>query len=314
VTILFTGGSSFTGYWFIKELHKSDHQIFATFRKNDVGEYESLKKIRISNLIQLCTPTFNCSFGDPQFIEFLDTLQHIDVLCHHAAEVADYKNPQFNFVQALQKNVNNVQIVFEKLSKKKCKCIILTGSVFEQHEGSGSQELRAFSPYGLSKGLTSDVIEYFSSVHKLKFGKFVIPNPFGPLEEPRFIHYLFKNWFANLTPVVNTPLYTRDNIHVTLLAKAYSRFVESLYNSVNTFLKLCPSGYQETMANFTRRLADETSKRTGMDCKFILNEQVDFSEPLTRINTDQMMNEFISWSESDAWDEYVDYYKNCSFG
>jgi hypothetical protein len=47
----------------------------------------------------------------------------------------------------------------------------------------------------------------------------VIANPFGPLEEPRFCAYLVKTWAAGQVPEVRTPLYVRDNIHVSLLAK-----------------------------------------------------------------------------------------------
>ena len=73
--------------------------------------------------------------------------------------------------------------------------VVLTGSVFEQREGAGTEGLRAVSPYGLSKGLTADVFSYFTELLGMKLGKFVIPNPFGPLEEPRFTSYLIHNWF-----------------------------------------------------------------------------------------------------------------------
>ena len=58
-------------------------------------------------------------------------------------------------------------------------------------------------------------------------GKFVIPNPFGPYEEPRFTAYLIKNWLAGATPNCSSPAYVRDNIHVSLLAKVYARFART---------------------------------------------------------------------------------------
>ena len=36
--ILFTGGSSFTGYWFIKELAAAGHEVTATFQRQ-LDEY-----------------------------------------------------------------------------------------------------------------------------------------------------------------------------------------------------------------------------------------------------------------------------------
>jgi UDP-glucose 4-epimerase len=53
----------------------------------------------------------------------------------------------------------------------------------------------------------------------------VIPNPFGLYEEPHFTAYLMTTWLASETPRVQTPRYVRDNIHVSLLAKAYAAFV-----------------------------------------------------------------------------------------
>ena len=62
-----------------------------------------------------------------------------------------------------------------------CNKILLTGSVFENDEGAGSRDLRAFSPYGLSKGFTWQLFRYHAQIRSMTLGKFVIPNPFGPL-------------------------------------------------------------------------------------------------------------------------------------
>ena len=102
----------------------------------------------------------------------------------------------------------------------------MTGSVFEGGEGAGSQGLPDFSPYGLSKALTAQVFRYYCARAGMGLGKFVIPNPFGPYEEPRFTAYLMKNWLAGATPACSSPAYVRDNIHVSLLAKVYARFAE----------------------------------------------------------------------------------------
>jgi len=51
------------------------------------------------------------------------------------------------------------------------------------------RRLAAFSPYGLSKGLTAQAFRYWCGALDVPLGKFVLPNPFGPFEEPRFCHY-----------------------------------------------------------------------------------------------------------------------------
>src|SRR6266542_4514975 len=99
----------------------------------------------------------------------------------------------------------------------------------------------------------------------MSLGKFVIPNPFGPHEEPRFTSFLIKNWFAGATPAVSTPAYLSDNIHVSLLAKVYANFASNV--PATGVKKLNPSGYAETQGAFTERFAREMRRRLNLECK-----------------------------------------------
>lgn len=228
------------------------------------------------------------------------------MLCHHAAEATDYKSPDFDFVKALERNTKNIKTVLASLQKKGCRRILLTGSIFEQNEGSGTDNLRAVSPYGLSKGLTSDVFQFFAATLRMKLGKFVIPNPFGPYEEPRFTSYLARSWFEKKIPTIATPGYVRDNIHVSLLARAYVDFAERLTEDVAA---RHPSGYCETQGDFTRRFSREMEKRLAFRCPFTLNQQDLFPEPKVRINTDQLDHLALGWEETEAWDQLAAYYE-----
>ncbi len=153
------------------------------------------------------------------------TKTSFDVLCHHGAEVGDYRSPDFDPYQAAAANLHRLPEVLRALKDRGCGRLVLTGSVFEANEGAGSTPLRAFSPYGLSKTLTAAAAAFYTDREGFTFEKFVIPNPFGPYEEPRFTAYLMKTWLAGETARVQTPRYVRDNIHVSLLAKAYAAFV-----------------------------------------------------------------------------------------
>jgi len=187
-----------------------------------------------------------------------------------------------------------------------CRKIILTGSFFENDEGSGSRDLRAFSPYGLSKAFTWQLFRYHAEIRQMTLGKFVIPNPFGPYEEPRFTHYLMKKWFAGATAAVNTPSYIRDNIHASLLARIYAHFVARLPDGIS---RTDPSGYVESQGAFTQRVAAEMRSRLDLPCELELNTQTDFTEPRVRINMDQFDAVTLNWSETKAWDEFADYYR-----
>lgn len=306
MNILFTGGSSFTGYWFIKELAQAGHRVTAVFRRSQ-EDYEDVRRKRINALKNYCQAVFNCSFGSDKFLQIIESSPTWDLFCHHAADVTDYKSPQFNISQAIASNTHNLSTVLERLLSKQCQRVIITGSVFEQNEGIGSDGLRAFSPYGLSKGFTAEIFKYHAAIMQFSLGKFVIPNPFGPYEDPRFTSYLVKSWMQNKKASVNTPAYVRDNIHVSLLAKAYVDFATQPQKEL--FQKCAPSGYCESQGKFTERFALAMRPRLLLPCEFELCEQKSFPEPLERINTFTPSYDALHWNESLAWDALAHYYK-----
>ena len=301
--ILFTGGSSFTGCWIIKELASAGHDIVAVFRR-EVDEYpDELRRTRIGTLAGICRPVFGVSFGDDRFLALIKE-GNWDLHCHHGADVTNYKSPDFDIAAAVANNTHRLAAVLDALLNKGCAKIIVTGSVFEKDEGAGSDGLRALSPYGLSKAFTWQVFRYHAQLRQMMLGKFVIPNPFGPFEDPRFVHYLMKCWFIGETAVVNTPSYVRDNIHVSLLSKCYADLVKTMSDGIT---RLNPSGYVESQGAFTRRVASAMRNRLDLKCDFELKTQKEFPEPHIRINTDSFAIK-LGWNEAAAWDELAAYY------
>jgi UDP-glucose 4-epimerase len=304
--ILFTGGSSFTGFWFIQELAAAGHEITAVFRKRPEEYSDAIRRRRIAHVSKCSRPIYNCSFGDVKFLALIAE-GGWNLLGHHGADVTNYKSPDFNAVAALMSNTCNLPRVLDALSEVACRRVLLTGSVFEGGEGGGSEGLPDVSPYGLSKALTSEVFRYYCARVGIGLGKFVIPNPFGPLEDARFTSYVMKSWLKGITPVCSSPAYVRDNIHVSLLAKVYSRFAADFPESV--FSRINPSGYIESQGSFMLRLAQEMRPRLGLLCPVELQKQIDFPEPRVRINTDPPDTDALGWNESTAWDEMAHYYQ-----
>jgi nucleoside-diphosphate-sugar epimerase len=306
MNILFTGASSFTGYWFVRELVAAGHNVTAIFRR-PASEYMDVRRKRMEGLTDICRIVHGISFGTPEFIELVKQGQFA-LLCHHAADVTNYKSADFNTVEAVSANTRNIPGVLGAFASAGGKGILLTGSVFENDEGAGSEGLPAFSPYGLSKALTAQMFRYYARAAGLPLGKFVIPNPFGPFEEPRFTAYLVKNWFAGKTPSVETPAYVRDNIHVSLLAKCYEKYVgKMLVGDAST--RFNPSGYVESQGAFALRFAREMKSRLGLACEVDLKMQTQFAEPRVRINTDLPDTAKLGWDERAAWDEVATYYR-----
>lgn len=306
--ILFTGGSSLTGMWFIKELAEAGHFVVATFRQS-LESYKDLRRLRIEKLLSYCEPVFECPFGSDKFQHTISKENHWDLFCHHAADVSNYKSPDFDAVSALAGNTKNLKTVLNLFLDAGCRDVLLTGSVFEQGEGAGTDGLRAVSPYGLSKGLTSEVFKFYTSILNMNLSKFVIPNPFGPFEEERFTTYLIKNWVQGNTAAISSPDYVRDNVPVSLLAKAYVNFAENCFHFLS-YKKTNPSFYLESQGRFTQRFAEEMRARLELPCEYELKTQIDFTEPRTRVNTDLLDGQKLGWDEKQAWDQLAQYYQN----
>ncbi len=306
--VLFTGASSFTGFWFVRALAEAGHEIFATFR-GGASSYDDARSRRIAALQDVCTPVYNCIFGSAEFMDLIAAESEWDLLCHHAAEVRDYHSDDFDIAAAVQANTLEMRQVLNALAERGCQRLLATGSVFEPGEGAGSDNLKAFSPYGVSKALTAQVADYYASEIGQHFGKFVIPNPFGPYEEPRFTAYLMRTWSAGETAEVRTPAYVRDNIHVDLLARAYVQFAESLPAAPGSS-RVNPSGYIESQGSFAERFAANMRTRTGMACDVALADQQEFPEPRIRINLDPAEQRVSGWDEARAWDAIASFYQS----
>ena len=303
--ILFTGGTSFTGLWFVRALAEFGHDVVAAIRDSQ-NDYSGVRADRVALLSGRCERVWDCAFGSENFMAAIECHGPFDVLCHHAAEVRDYKSPDFDVTAAVNANTRQLPVVLEKLRDTDCRRIILTGSVFEADEGAGSQPLRAFSPYGVSKTLTAQRFRHEADIGGVALGKFVIPNPFGPYEEPRFTHYLMTRWKDGKSAQINTPKYVRDNIPVSLLAAVYTRFVTEL--PPLGFHRLGPSFYAEPQSVFAERFAREMRQRLALPAALEFADQTDFPEPVIRINTDPVQSVDFGWSEQAFWDETAQYY------
>lgn len=304
--VLLTGASSFTGYHFARALAEAGHELVMTFTRR-ADAYDGVRSLRVEGAERLGRSEFGVRFGDARFMGLIDDAGSVDLLCHHAAEAANYKSADFDVVSAISNNSRNLREVLRALHARGCRRVVFTGSVFEKGEGAGSDGLPSFSPYGLSKALTWEIVRYYGAAQGMHVGKFVIANPFGPCEEPRFTSFLARSWLAGEVPVVRTPAYVRDNIHVSLLARAYARFAGELPGSVGSS-RINPSGYVESQGSFARRFAGEMRSRLRVPCELQLQTQVEFGEPIVRINTDPVDGHALGWSEQKAWDELATFY------
>jgi UDP-glucose 4-epimerase len=306
--VLLTGASSFTGYWFARALSAGGVHVVAPLRSAAASYVEGPRAERVRRLKAVAEIVEASPFGSDRFLETAGAGGY-DLLCHHAARVGDYRSRDFDIPGALTENTANLRAVLKIMERNGFRGVVLTGSMFEQNEGAGEAPLAAFSPYGLSKSFTAAVVSHRCREFGLPYRKFVIPTPFGPLEEPRFCAYLIRSWKKGEIARVNTPNYVRDNIHVSLLADAYAKFVGEAGAGKGRD-KLNPSGYVETQGAFAHRFAAAMRPRLGMECALELGIQTDFAEPLMRINTDSAARYVGDWNEAAAWDQAADGYRS----
>jgi len=304
--ILFTGASSFSGYWFIKRLIEFGHEVTGTLTKSR-DDYVGIRRTRVKRLDDVCQIIPNAKFGTNVFIGIVRDFGPWDILCHHAAQTTNYKNFDFDWFDALKINTNQIDKVLLALQANNCNYVVFTGSVFEADEGIGEQPIEAFSAYGLSKTLSWHTLRFKARKLGMKTSKFIIPNVFGPLEDERFTTYLAKCWLAGKKPIMQTPLYIRDNVPVSLLSYAYNSMIEETVESKGEII-LNPSFYAESQADFAYRFAREMSPRLGFECEIELSHQQNFLEPIKRINQNPLNPKKWSWDEKEAWDDLAKYY------
>src|SRR5262249_2204374 len=144
VKVLLTGASSFTGHWFARELAAAGHEVTASFRRPAAQYEDAVRRRRVERVLEVCRPTIGASLGGGRFAALVKE-GRFDLLAHHAADVTNYKSPDFDAAAALANNVHRLDAVLSAFHLGGGRRVLLTGSVFEGGEGRGSQGLPDFS-------------------------------------------------------------------------------------------------------------------------------------------------------------------------
>jgi UDP-glucose 4-epimerase len=303
--ILLTGISSFTGLWFARALTAAGHQVTAPLRSHAYDD--PLRKARAEEAAKGAVMVPAAPFGSEAFMHLVE--QGFDVICHHGAEAGNHKSPDFDVAAAVGANTHHAGKVMSLARRTGVQRLVYTGSVFEAGEGRGSEPLRAFSPYGLSKTLTASALQAAADHAGLEAVKFVIPNPFGPHEGQTFQRFVMNAWREGRMVHVSHPNYGRDNVPADLLALAYVRACEGRLGR-----HVSPSFYAGLTGDFFRRMAAEVGPRTGWACGLDFAGSQSFDEPETRLNLQPLDADDYGWSETAFWDSYAAYYADRAAG
>ncbi len=296
--ILFVGLTSFTGFYFVKDMCKNKkNKIFCVLTK-DKKKYDYLKKKRLNIIsknknVKLIN---NVKFGDKKFLKLIKDIK-FEIFCFHHAHTNNYNDDsKFNFRKSIKNNLNNVDKVFSIIPQNAK--IIITNTVFQKID---KKKYKPLSNYGLSKTVSYEKMIELSKKYKIEYKSFFIPNPWGILEEKKLNYYLITNWLNKNKTEIKFPDYIRDNIFINKLSEEYNNLLHLRSKQKEFF----PSGYCSSNKVFIEALRKKFEKffKIKTDVKYSLMTKTD--QPLIRINGNKIQKK-IQFKEN--LDNYFRYY------
>ena len=292
--IIISGVSSFSGAHFAFQMLSEGHEVFGFTRKASDWTAEQEKRI---NWIQKEFTKFQ--IVDPTKINTIP-VQEVSAISLHGGAATDYKSITFNIETAVK---NTLEINEFLISHCKNAAIMQTGTFSEPNESAGEFPRESFNPYSMSKTLIWEELKK-KYAGKRKLAKYVMPNPFGPLESKRFTDYLLKNWAQKLVPEISFPFHVRDNVPIDLLRKHFTVSMNSFLVQDNDRI-FHPSKYPETVLAFAERYSREILKRTNIQYDLIIKQNSRYIEPIVRVNSEPCEWTVKNWNETISWDGIV---------
>jgi UDP-glucose 4-epimerase len=292
-SVLLTGVSSFTGMHFASSLLDDGREVVG-FSRN----LSKLTEIQQTRLTQLRKKYKNLRILETNSIK---SLQGIEIICLHGANTKNYKSPSFDKEAALESFGNVANNLIENLKPSK---ILFTSSYFEKDVASGADSNLSFNEYSNFK---TSAWEYLQEkyANELAISRYVIPTPFGPYEEKRLVWHLLQGWNKNGVAELQSPLYIRDYVPVSILSKHYNWAVGECIANKKT-LQFSPSFYAESNISFAQRYGLQLQKRIDLRTDVKASSYEIYNEPLVRVNKKHIFEDMEALSEDATWDEVIE--------
>jgi UDP-glucose 4-epimerase len=286
--IMMTGVTSFSGYWFARQVMMDGHELYCV-RTPFASDHNSNQWI---DMLKLEGFSFSIFKLDDNKADPMD----IDLLLLHGSHMQGRKSVDFDISNAVENTVKTSVMIKEKFNTK---YVVHTGTFSESNEGVGECPDKAFNPYSQSKSLIYAAnCEIFSSIPILKY---VMPNPFGEYQRNNLFSYLEACWKGNLIPNISNPGYIRDFVPVDLLAKNYATVVYKFATGEIDFKKYYPSYYVMSNKDMAELYAHKLSENSSTKYNISVSEQTLYDEPRIRINL-SLATEFAKdWDSNSFW-------------
>lgn len=306
LSILITGGSSFTGWSFITHAAANGHLVVAPLARRP-GDYQGVRARRVRSLMSNPNVTVveAAPAGSEALLECVHRQDRLDVVGIHHAVVGDYRSPDFDVGAAVSSATAGADQFLAVAADRGVRGLALTHSVFESDAGRGSDP-RPIGLYGVAKRATCEVWAEVARRRAIPVRHFTITNPVGPMEEPRLVAHLVRTWRQGEVPRLNSPQYLRDNVASPVLAAAYLTTLRHAADGEAG--ALTPSMWRETNIDFARRVATQFGLRWGSALQVGAEAVPSVDEPSERVGLDPV--DFSDdGAESRFWDAYADFYR-----
>lgn len=306
--VLLTGASSFTGFWFAKELKLKGFNVFCPLPRSE-NDYNGIKAKRIDNIKRDVTFIFNSPLGENKFNDLLE--KPFDILCLHGAHVQNYESPKFELLNSLNCNLNEIEFILKKSFFNGCKTVLWTSSIFEDVLDNNDENTDYYKvpwlKYALSKKTSYTIVKHLSISMGFNFVRFVIPNPFGPFEDQKLCFHLTKSLMQGSDFIVKTPDYLRDMIHIENLAEIYVKQI--LHSRELSIFKECrPSEYRMKIFDFAKLLTSKYNQFYNAEYEIEKMKQEIFNEPIELLNGEFNSVSGKSKDNDNLWYNYFEYY------
>lgn len=300
--VLLTGVSSFTGGWFAAALAGAGAEVLATCRR-PLDSYAGLAARRLDLARRAgCELVGGLAFGDRRFVDLVATAR-VDLLCHHGAEIGDFRGAAFDPVACHDAATANADGVMAALAGGGGRALVLTGSVFEG--GIAGAPVLA---YGHTKARIRATLSAAAARHGLATACFVVPHPIGALERPGLGTYLAARWLAGQPARLRHPTLVRDFIHVDLLALLFAGLCRAQLG-VSPPRWHAPSGHVATLLDQARWIGAALGPRLGVPCAVAAAVPAATSdEPEVLVNLEPTDALAATWPIDRAWDRLADFY------
>ena len=163
------------------------------FRRHRDAYVDAVRRERVERLHPLCRSMCGVAFGEPAFLDIIESETTWDLLCHHAAEVANYRSPDFDVVGALASNIRNAPAILDRLKRARLRGVVVTGSFFRDGRRCGDRRIPASRRMDFRNSSRRKSFRFFLRERTLPMGKFVCRIPSATYEEQRFTSYLRKS-------------------------------------------------------------------------------------------------------------------------